>query len=53
VPGRAVFEHPMGPKAGAASLRQAWEATRQGLTLDEYSKDHCELRAAIEEMSHK
>ena len=53
VPGRAVFEHPLGPKAGAASLRQAWEATRQGLTLEEYSKDHPELRAAIEEMSRK
>lgn len=53
VPGRAVFEHPMGPKAGAASLRQAWEATHQGFTLEEYSKDHPELRAAIEEMSRK
>jgi ribulose-bisphosphate carboxylase large chain len=49
VPGRAVFEHPMGPMAGAASLRQAWEAIQKGLTLEAYSKDHAELRAAIEE----
>jgi ribulose-bisphosphate carboxylase large chain len=53
VPGRAVFEHPMGPKAGAASLRQAWEAVQKGLTLDAYSKDHAELRAAIEDFGRK
>lgn len=48
VPGRAVFEHPMGPKSGAASLRQGWEAVQKGLTLQEYSEDHPELKAAIE-----
>jgi ribulose-bisphosphate carboxylase large chain len=47
VPGRGVFNHPMGPKAGAASLRQGWAAFQQGLTLEEYSRDHPELRAAI------
>ena len=53
VPGRAVFEHPMGPMAGAASLKQAWEAVQQGLTLDAYSRDHQELRAAIEAFGGK
>jgi ribulose-bisphosphate carboxylase large chain len=48
VPGRGVFNHPMGPKAGAASLRQAWEAFQQGLTLEEYSRNHPELRAAVD-----
>lgn len=48
VPGRAVFEHPMGPKAGAASLRQAWEAVQGQLSLEEYSRNHSELKAAIE-----
>lgn len=48
VPGRAVFEHPMGPRAGAASLRQGWEAVEKGLTLEAYSKEHPELKAAIE-----
>jgi ribulose-bisphosphate carboxylase large chain len=53
VPGRAVFDHPMGPRAGAASLRQAWEATRKGLTLEAYAADHKELRAAIESFGEK
>jgi len=48
VPGRGVFNHPMGPKAGAASLRQGWEAFKKGLTLEEYARHHPELRAAME-----
>ncbi len=47
VPGRGVFQHPMGPKAGAASLRQGWEAAQKGLVLDAYAMDHPELKAAI------
>ena len=31
VPGRGVFGHPMGPAAGAASLRQAWDAIARGV----------------------
>ena len=30
VPGRGVFSHPMGPRGGAASLRQAWTLLAQG-----------------------
>ncbi|UCD79362.1 MAG: hypothetical protein JSW26_28855 [Desulfobacterales bacterium] len=48
VPGRGVFSHPMGPRAGAASLRQAWDALQKGLTLEAYALDHPELKAAIE-----
>jgi len=48
VPGRAVFGHPMGPKSGAASLRQGWEAVSKKVALGEYAKDHEELRLAIE-----
>ena len=48
VPGRAVFGHPMGPKGGATSLRQGWEAVQKGLSLDAYAKDHEELRMAID-----
>lgn len=48
VPGRGVFEHPMGPKAGATSLRQGWEAFQKGLSLEEYSKTCPELKGAIE-----
>jgi ribulose-bisphosphate carboxylase large chain len=48
VPGRGVFEHPMGPRGGAASLRQGWEAFQKGLTIAEYGKSCKELQAAIE-----
>ena len=47
VPGRGVFEHPMGPAAGAASLRQGWEAVAKGMTLEDFSRHHAELKAAI------
>ena len=33
VPGRGVFGHPMGPRAGAASIRQAWDAIEQGIPI--------------------
>lgn len=48
VPGRAVFAHPMGPRGGAASLRQGWEAVAAGESLAEYAQKHKELRLAIE-----
>lgn len=48
VPGRAVFSHPMGPRAGAASLLQAWEAHRNNFDLAKYALNHPELKAAIE-----
>lgn len=48
VPGRGVFGHPMGPRGGGASLRQAWEAFQKGLSLEEYGETHPELKAAIE-----
>ena len=51
VPGRGVFGHPMGPKGGAASLRQGWEAVRRKVTLEEYAQDHPELKAAIQRFS--
>ncbi|MGQ9658873.1 MAG: RuBisCO large subunit C-terminal-like domain-containing protein [Thermochromatium sp.] len=47
VPGRGVFGHPMGPRAGAASIRQAWEAIVAGATLEEWAGHHPELSAAI------
>ena len=48
VPGRAVFAHPMGPRGGAASLRQAWDAVAAGQSLDAWARKHKELRLAIE-----
>ena len=48
VPGRAVFAHPMGPRAGAASLRQGWDAVAAGQSLEAYARKHEELQLAIE-----
>ncbi|AFL73950.1 RuBisCO large subunit C-terminal-like domain-containing protein [Thiocystis violascens] len=48
VPGRGVFGHPMGPRGGAASIRQAWDAIVAGVSLGEQAAKHVELRAAIE-----
>ncbi|NDJ62417.1 MAG: ribulose 1,5-bisphosphate carboxylase [Chloroflexi bacterium] len=47
VPGRAVFEHPLGPRGGAASLRQGWEAVVAGQSLEAYAENHEALRAAL------
>ena len=48
VPGRGVFGHPMGPKAGAASIRQAWEAIEQGIALETYAAGRPELQAMVD-----
>jgi len=47
VPGRGVFEHPFGPEGGARSLHQGWEATLQGIPLENYAVTNEELRLAI------
>ena len=45
--GGGILAHPDGAAAGVASLRQAWEAARAGIALDDYAKDAPELRRAI------
>jgi ribulose-bisphosphate carboxylase large chain len=47
VPGRGVFGHPMGPRGGAASIRQAWDAIAAGVAIDEHARHHSELREAL------
>jgi len=47
VPGRGVFGHPLGPKGGAVSLHQGWQAVSKGIPLEKYAQDHEELRQAI------
>ena len=47
VPGRGVFGHPMGPKAGAASLQQGWAAVCAHQSLSAYARSHPELKAAM------
>jgi ribulose-bisphosphate carboxylase large chain len=48
VPGRGVFGHPMGPEGGAASVREAWDACRLGLSVEHHAESSPELRAAID-----
>jgi ribulose-bisphosphate carboxylase large chain len=47
VPGRGVFCHPSGPRAGAMSLRQAWEAIVRRIDIADFAADHPELKEAI------
>jgi ribulose-bisphosphate carboxylase large chain len=42
----------MGPRAGAVSLLQGWEAYSQGVSLEEFAQTHPELKAAIEEFGN-
>ncbi len=51
VPGRGVFGHPHGPRGGAASLRQAWDAIAKGIPVAEHADGHAELKAALERFS--
>ena len=45
--GGGLLAHPSGPAAGVKSLREAWEAAMQGITLDDYARDHAALREAL------
>ena len=46
--GGGIYGHPLGAEAGARAMRQALDATLKGVPLEEYAKEHEELRAAIE-----
>jgi len=46
--GGAVMAHPDGPRAGVASLRDAWDAAMAGTPLDTYAVDHAPLARALE-----
>ncbi|MFP4161269.1 MAG: RuBisCO large subunit C-terminal-like domain-containing protein [Ectothiorhodospira sp.] len=48
VPGRGVFGHPQGPRAGATSLRQAWDAIAAGIPVQTHARDHEALARALE-----
>ncbi|MFO0914710.1 MAG: ribulose-bisphosphate carboxylase large subunit family protein [Pirellulales bacterium] len=47
VAGGGIMAHPMGPAAGLLGIRQAWEAAARGVSLDEYARDHVELRETL------
>lgn len=42
-----IHGHPHGTRAGAKATMQALEATRQGVSLEEYAKNHRELQEAL------
>jgi len=46
--GGGIWGHPDGGKAGAIALRQAIDVSMTGNTLNEYARDHQELRRALE-----
>lgn len=51
--GSGTYSHPDGPFAGARSMRQAWDAVLKGISLEEYAKEHIELKRAIEFFGYK
>ena len=46
--GAGVHSHPMGTKAGAMAVLQAYEAWEKKIPLEEYAKDKKELQVAID-----
>jgi len=46
--GGGVWGHPDGGKAGATALRQAIDVALKGGNLEDYARDHKELRRALE-----
>jgi ribulose-bisphosphate carboxylase large chain len=45
--GGGVHSHPMGTKAGATAVVQAYEAWKEDVSLEEYAKEHEELDVAV------
>lgn len=45
--GGGIMAHPLGPAAGVAALRQAWQAAVAGVSLADFAKDHLELREQL------
>ena len=46
--GGGIMAHPMGVAAGVRSLHQAWEASAAGVPLEEFAREHEELRSSLE-----
>ncbi|MFK8034236.1 MAG: 3-oxo-isoapionate-4-phosphate decarboxylase OiaX [Hyphomicrobiales bacterium] len=45
--GGGIHGHPLGAASGVATIRQAWDAARDGLSLEEKATGHPELAAAL------
>lgn len=46
--GGGVHSHPMGTQSGTTAVVQSYEAWKQGVSLEEYAKDHEELKVAVD-----
>jgi len=46
--GGGIHGHPHGSNAGSMAMRQAVDASKKGISLKKYSKDHKELAEALE-----
>jgi ribulose-bisphosphate carboxylase large chain len=51
--GGGIHAHPMGTAAGATACRQALEAAFEGVSLQEYAKNHRELEVALDKWLKK
>lgn len=46
--GGGILAHPGGATAGVTSLRQAWDAAREGIAINDYARRAPELKAALD-----
>jgi ribulose-bisphosphate carboxylase large chain len=51
--GGGILAHPDGPRAGVASIRQAWQAVGEGETLQDAARNAPELKRALEFFGNK
>jgi ribulose-bisphosphate carboxylase large chain len=51
--GGGIHAHPMGTAAGATACRQALEAALEGVSLQEYAKNHRDLEVALDKWLKK
>ena len=47
VAGGGIMAHPSGPAAGLRGIQQAWAAAAKGISLEEYAREHSELRETM------
>lgn len=51
--GGGIHGHPNGTRAGAIAMRQAIDAAMEGVPVEEYSRDHEELKIALQKWGSK
>ena len=51
--GGGMISHPGGPASGCRAIRQAWEAAVQGISLEEYAKEHVELAQSLQKFGQQ